>query len=83
MKFCFMQQYFDQCRLLYGCDVHYISSREFQRHKRLKKFTRCENLQFDCRLSLDVRDVWDMEDVMEDVKNAKAEFIDKFQGEKF
>ena len=33
-------------------------------------------------MTAEVRDVYDMEERTEEMKNAKAEFIDKFQGEK-
>ena len=76
-----MQQCFNQCRVLYDCDVQHISSREIQRHKWIKKVTGYQTSQFDYRVNPEVRDVQDMEDGAEEMKTVKAEIIDKVQGE--
>ena len=82
MKLSFTYQCSDQCRLLYDCDVQYISSREIQNQKGMKKVTGYETSQFEYCVTPEVRDVQDMEEGTEGMKNAKAEFIDKVQREK-
>ena len=48
----------------------------------MKRVTGYKSLHFDYRVTAEVRDVYGMEEGTEEMKNAKAEFIDKFQGEK-
>ena len=48
----------------------------------MNKFTGQETLQFDYRVTPEVRDVFDMGEGKEEMKKAKAEFIYKVQREK-
>jgi hypothetical protein len=48
----------------------------------MQKVTGYETLQFDYRVTAEVKDVWGMAGGKEKLRNAKAEFIDKVEGEK-